>query len=402
MFRKAFALMFAVALVAAACGSDGDGEAAVDSGDNPNAATGEPIKIGDVTSYSGPNIFPESATIAKLVFEEYNNAGGVDGRPIELISVDAQDTVEGAAAAAKQLLEEEEVLGFCCGGSVVDCTTNAGYYEENNAEVLIGVAACAEAKTVHPINTGPFLPTLHILDFFLYDLGAENICFAGLNIGLTPIFLDVFFPMWEADSGLTINSVIAEVGEDLTPSVTKLAADGCDAVLTAFTEPDYQSFFQIVSAQGLRDEINWGMLTSGYSLSLQAASGDTLEGVYAASEFEPYTGDESNFSDEVKAYIALTEAADEPLTSFGQAGYMSAKVMINALESIEGEITFESVQAAIKNSEYSTPMLGSPFSATGFVGGVQPNPNSLIVQVQDGVFTQVSDWLIFPRAEEDR
>lgn len=396
MIRKFVAVLFSLALVAAACGSDDDSSSS-DTGAGENQATGEPIKLGDVTSTSGPNIFPESATIAKLVFDRYNADGGLDGRPIELVSVDAQDTVEGAAAGAKQLLEEEGVLGFCCGGSIVDCTTNAGYYDENGVEALIGVAACGEAATVHPINTGPFLPTLHILDFFVQDLGKTNVCFAGLNVGLTPIFIDVFFPMWEAESGMELNLVLAEVGEDLTPMVTKLADDGCDAVLTAFTEPDYQSFYQIVSSQGLLDEITWGMLTSGYSLSLLAAAGDTLEGVYAASEFEPYTGDPANFSDDVKDYIALTEAANEPLTSFGQGGYISANIMIEALESIDGDLTFDSVQEAIRNVSFTTPLLGGPFEATGFVGGVQPNIYSLMVQVQEGEFEKVTDWFVFPR-----
>ena len=399
---KLLAALLALVMLAAACGSDAASDSASDAGsdsgtDSGSAATGEPIKIGNVTSVSGPNVFPEAATIANLVFDEYNAAGGLNGRPIELVAADAQDTSEGAAAAAKQLLEEEGVLGFCCGGSIVDCTTNAAYYAEKRAEVLAGVAACAEATTVHPINTGPFLPTLHILDFFVNDLAKEKICFVGLNVGLTPLFQQIFFPMWEAESGLKLTQVIAEVGEDLTPSVTKLASEGCDAVLTAFTEPDYQSFFQIVQAQGLTSEITWGMLTSGYSLSLLEATGpEALEGVYAASEFEPYTGDPAEFSDDVKDYIRLTEEGGEALTSFGQAGYMAAKAMIQALESIEGDLTFESVNAAIKGLTYETPMLGGPYTATGFVGGVQPNPYSLMVQVKDGVFTKVTDWRLFP------
>jgi hypothetical protein len=76
--------------------------------------------------------------------------------------------------------------------------------------------------------------------------------------------------------------------------------------------------------------------------------------------------------------------------------------MIAALESIEGEITFESVQEAIKNIEYETPMLGGPFTATGFVGPVQPNPYSQILQVQSGEFSSVTGWWLFPRAEDER
>ena len=401
--RLAFVLVAALCLLLTACGSSssedggsGGSGAAAAPVDCSKKATGDPIKIGDVTSYSGANIFPESATIANLVFDRYNCEGGLKGRPIELVKADAQDTADGAAAAAKSLVTEQKVVGFCCGGSIVDCTTNAGFYKENDFYPLMGVAACAEATNVSPINTGPFLPTLHMLDFFKYDLKKTKFCFAGQNVPLTEVFNSVFIPMWEKDSGDSVNQVISEVGEDLTPSVTKLAADGCDAVLVAFTEPGYQSFFQIAESQGLKDKMVFGMLTSGYSLNLKEAAGDTLEGVYVNSEFEPYTGDESKFSDGVKDYIALAEGDDEPLTSFGEGGYIAANIVIKALESIQGDITKESANSAFKSVTYETPMLGSPFKATGFVGGVQPNPNSQILQVKDGKFTSVTGWRIFP------
>jgi branched-chain amino acid transport system substrate-binding protein len=254
---------------------------------------------------------------------------------------------------------------------------------------------------VHPINTGPFLPTLHMLDYFVYNLGAQNVCFAGYNVPLTEVFDTVIVPLWEADSGLTVTRFQPEVGEDLTPTVTQLAETGCEAVLAAFTEPNYQSFFQIVSAQGLLEEMHFGMLTSGYSLSLLAASGDTLEGVYANSEFEPYTGDTEK-SEDVQDFIQLTEDAGVDLTSFGEGGYIAANVMITALESIEGEITFDSVQEAIRNVSYETPMLGGPFTATGYGPTLQPNPYSQILQVQGGEFNSVTGWWIFPRAEDEK
>jgi branched-chain amino acid transport system substrate-binding protein len=380
-------------------GTDNGGSAAADCAE---AATGDPIKLGDVTSSSGVNVFPESATIAKLVFERYNCEGGVNGRPIELVSVDAQDTADGATAAVKKLAEEDEVLGFCCSGSIVNCLNNADYFKENGWEVIPGVEACAEAPTVHAANTGPFLPTYHMLDYFKYDLGKENICFVGLNVPLTEFFKTVILPTWEADSGSKVNVVLIEVGEDFTPAVTKLKADGCDAVEAAFTEPDYQSFFQIVDDQGLKDDMVFGMLTSGYSLQLLEKAGDSLDGVYANSEFEPYTGDPSVHSEAVKDYIALTEAADEPLTSFGQGGYISANIVIKALESIEGDLTMESVNAAFKAVEYDTPLLGTTFKATGAAAGIQPNTTSKITQVVDGDFQPITDWRVFPLPADQR
>ncbi len=404
----AFALVATLCLLLTACGSSSDDAGGSDTSSGAAAAectdkaTGEPIKLGDVTSYTGTNIFPESATIARLVFDRYNCEGGLNGRPIELVKADAQDTADGASAAVKKLAEEDKVVGFCCSGSIVNCFNNADYFKENGWEVIPGVEACADAQTVHPANTGPFLPTYHMLDFFKYDLDRKKLCFVGLNVPLTEFFTGTIIPTWEKDSGDKVNMVLIEVGEDFTPAVTKLKADGCDAVEAAFTEPDYQSFFQIVDDQGLKDDMVFGMLTSGYSLQLLDKAGDTLEGVYANSEFEPYTGDESQHSDAVKDYIALAKAGNQPLTSFGQGGYIAANVAIKALESIEGDITKESVNAAFKAVEYETPLLGTPFKATGSAAGIQPNVTSKITQVKDGDFEPITDWREFPLPADQR
>jgi branched-chain amino acid transport system substrate-binding protein len=404
--------LLAVAMLFAACSSDDsddeavstdDTSAATDDGgstdDGAMAATGDSIRVGAVSSNSGTNTFPESAVAAQLVFDRYNAAGGVDGRPIELIVVDDQDTAEGAAAAAKQLVEEMNVDALCCGGSIVDCTTNGGYYSENELEIIMGVAACVEAATAHPVNTGPFLPALHGLDYMLYDLELTTLCTAGERAPIAEVFNNVFFPLWQDVNQVELNIIEADPGEDFTPMVSKLAADGCEGVMVIMSEPGYQSFFQVVAAQGLSDEMAFTMLTSGYSQSLLEASGDALEGVYAASEFEPYTGDSSGFSDEVNDYLALMAEAGETPTSFGQAGYLSATALIAALESIEGEINRESINAAVLASDYKSEMLGGPFTATGYVPPVQPNPFSLMVQVQDGEFQRVSDFNTFPRAQ---
>jgi branched-chain amino acid transport system substrate-binding protein len=418
---KYLAAFLALMMLAAACSSEDstdatdasstDADADADAGgddaeaagddDSESAmeATGDPIRIGAVSSNSGTNNFPESAVAAQLVFDRYNEAGGVDGRPIELIVVDDQDTAEGAAAAAKQLVEEMDVDALCCGGSIVDCTTNGGYYSENELQIIMGVAACVEAATAHPVNTGPFLPVMHALDFMLYDLGLTNLCTAAERAPIAEVFNNVFFPLWQDVNQTELNIIEVDPGEDFTPVVSKLAADGCDGVMVIMSEPGYQSFFQIVASQGLSDQMAFSMLTSGYSQSLLDASGDALEGVYAASEFVPYTGDPSAFPGEINDYLDLMSAAGETPTSFGQAGYVSANALIAALESIEGEINRESINAAVLALEYNSEMLGGPFTATGYIPPAQPNPFSLMVQVQDGEFERVNDFNVFPRAQ---
>jgi branched-chain amino acid transport system substrate-binding protein len=392
--RALGAVLVAAALILGACGGD-DSEG--DSASGGNAATGAPIKIGDVTSVSGANVFPESAAVAKLVFARYNEQGGLKGRPIQLQSEDAQDTAEGAAAAARRLVENNEIMGLCCGGSIVDCTTNAKYYADQKINVLGGVMACGEAPTVSNVNTGPFVPTLHMMDYFYHDLGKKKICFVGQNVPLTELFKTVFIPMWEQQNKTKLTSmIISEVGADLTPSVAKVKSDGCEAVLVAFTEPEYQAYFGIAAPQGLTKSVPHGMLTSGYSLTLAKAAGNTLDGVYVNSEFEPYTGLTDKSPAEINDFLKLLEDNDEKPTSFGEAGYIAANIMIKALESIPGEITRASVNEALAKIEYPTPLLGAPFKFIGNVGGKQPNATSKILQYKDGDFRPITDWRTFP------
>jgi branched-chain amino acid transport system substrate-binding protein len=236
-----------------------------------------------------------------------------------------------------------------------------------------------------------------MMDYFFHDLGKKKVCFVGQNVGLVELFKTVFLPLWEQTNSTKVHALIlSEVGADLTPSVAKVKSEGCEAVLLAFTEPEYQGYLTIAAPQGLTKDVPHGMLTSGYSLTLAKATGKNLEGVYTNSEFEPYTDINDKTPAEIKDFLDLLEANKVQPTSFGEAGYIAANIMIAALESIEGDITRDSVNAALAKIEYPTPLLGKPFKFIGNVGGKQPNDTSKILVFKDGEFTQVTDWRTFP------
>lgn len=401
MMRRVGAAALAAAMVMAACGGDDSGVSSVTTAEGSgastaNAATGTPIVLGAVGSTSGVDIFPEPMAAAAAVFDRLNAEGGINGRPIEYLVEDDGNTAEGATAAARRLVEDENVLAMVGGGSIVDCTTNAKYYAERNIYSLAGANACAEAATVTSMNTGPFLGTLMTFSYLADVAKAEPICFSGLNIGLTPLFVDIFIPMWEAETGKTIKSVItSEPNEDLTAAVTKASSDGCKSVLLAYTEPNYIAYAQIAEGQGLTDgDITYAMLTSGYSLNVADELGSAGEGWFSNSEFLPYTGDDDTA--ELQEYKDLMEASGQEVTSFGQSGYLAALAMIEALKTIDGEYTQESVNAALSALTYSTPLLGETFTWKPYVGGEQANVASKIVKLEGGEFVTVSDWVYWP------
>lgn len=407
MFKKLLAATALMALVAAGCGGDDDDAtsttaagsgttAAAEGGGTP--ATGEPILLGAVASYSGVDIFPESPEAAKAVFERVNKTGGINGRPIEYLVEDDKDTPEGATSAAKRLVEEKKVLAMVGGGSIVDCTTNAKYYKEKGILALGGVSACGpDAGNFASANTGPFLGILMTFEYMINDMGKQNICYSALNVGLTPILKDVFLPVWEKTTGHKLKALIlSEPNEDLTAAVTKAKSEGCDGVLLGYTEPNYIAYAQIAQQQGLLDgKIQYAMLTSGYSDNVLKKLGKGGEGWITNSEFEPYTDDKST-SEQLKDFKALMKETKQTETSFAQGGYISATAMVEVLKSIDGDITTESLNTALKAMDIDTGLMGANFKWIPYEGANQANTTSKIVQIKDGKWVTISDWQFWP------
>ena len=108
--------------------------------------TAEPIKIGALFAVTGPASFlgaPESRTVEMLA-EKINAAGGVLGRPLELIIKDTGASPEKAVSFTKQLIEEEKVLAII-GPSTSGETMQIKPICEEAGMVLV---SCAAAEVI--------------------------------------------------------------------------------------------------------------------------------------------------------------------------------------------------------------------------------------------------------------
>src|SRR5256886_9602465 len=91
------------------------GIAAVAAGALPTAAQpkGTPVKIGQIVSITGEGA--EAGQYmrwgAELAVEQANRAGGIKGRPVQLVLEDDKTTNPGAVAALQRLLEDKEIEG---------------------------------------------------------------------------------------------------------------------------------------------------------------------------------------------------------------------------------------------------------------------------------------------------
>jgi len=89
------------------------------------ARAGEPVKVGLLAPMSGlsSHFGPILRNSAELAVEEINAAGGILGRPVQLLVEDDKFSTAPAAEAAKNLLVNEQAVALV--GTISSATTNA-------------------------------------------------------------------------------------------------------------------------------------------------------------------------------------------------------------------------------------------------------------------------------------
>lgn len=366
-----------------------------------NAATGAEgtIKIGAVSSLTGPAPFPDVSAAARAVFDRVNAEGGINGRKIEYIVQDDKGDPGAASQAARLLVDEKEIVASAGSASLVECSANAAYYAKNDVKVISGTGvdpACFKSANISPVNTGPFQGYTSLLYFASEKLKRQKVCSIILGLpGLTESYQESV-KRWTEITGQNPVMVDTSVtfGADPTPAILAAKEAACDAVVFNSTEPTAVSFMKSVKQQGLLDKMDWLTIGSVYTDSAIKAlqEQDTL-GLYVNSEFLPYTSTDKSLEDWRKV---LTDAK-VPLTSLSMGGYLSATILVDELKKINGDITRESVSAALgKLESHESPLTGTPYSF-GDAKAHNSNQASMMLRAsKSGWEVATPDWIRLP------
>lgn len=214
----------------------------------------EPIKIGAVFSVTGPAAKlggPEKNT-ATMVRDQINDAGGINGRPIELIVVDDQGVPANTQNAVKQLITRDNVIAII-GPSVSGAAFAAAPFCEESGVPLV---SCAAAWVQLFVDKDPKKP---MYKFVFKTPQNDSDCARKIledckNKGFKKIAIitvsDGFGQAGRAEllklsPEYGIKVIVDETyppdASDLTPNLTKIRAKKPQAVIN----------WSIVSAQGL-------------------------------------------------------------------------------------------------------------------------------------------------------
>lgn len=383
------------ALAAIAAGIAGVG-AALSGG---AAIAADPIKVGAVSSLTGPMNWPESTTIARAVFDRVNAESEINGRKIEYIVEDDKFDPAVSGAAAHRLVDDQGVVGMVGSASVMECAVNAQYYIRSNIVSIPGTGIdpiCFRTANIAPVNTGPYLGIAVSLYYAATTLKLDHLCAFTPAVPSAKLGTDAAMALVKKLTGqsLLIDDRTVQGGDDLTQFVLKAQRGSCRAVLYAGQEPQVIAWMRAVKAQNVKG-VTWMMLTSAYTDKVAAVLGADGEGMYANSEFEPYLSSSPALDD----WKNLSKASKLPLSSFSEGGYVAATVFVHVLKSIKGQITRDSVTAAFRAlTDYKTPMIGTPF-VFGPGKAHQPNHSSKMLRLHNGKWELMTpQWVTLPNS----
>lgn len=352
--------------------------AAASCGDNTGAAaTGEPIVIGAITGKTGPDDFSNSTKAAKAYFDCLNANGGIKGRPVKYLVEDDQWDPEKAAQLAARLVDDEKAVLMVGNSSYVECGANAEYYKKSGIYVVAGVGVpreCFFAENYAPTNAGPRVSMLGAMGYALDKLSAKSVVCIGPNIPNVGTWSCDGVMLLAKEKGFAAETILMDPGSaDATSTMLQAAASKPDVIVLGMSKGVAVPLLVAAEEQGLNEQITFLSAASAYDLSVPETIGPGWDGkFYVNMEFndlEAQTPDNANWLAVMEQY----GQASDPRDTFAQAGYLAARIAEKALMSLDGDITRESVSAAVQKVKGFESDI---FCAPWYFGEGQPRHNA--------------------------
>ncbi len=356
-----------------------------------------PIRVGAVSSLTGPIPFGESTDAAKAYFDKINTLGGVNGRKIELVIID--DAIDPARArrAAQQLIDDNQIVGLVGGASAVDCSVNAASYERAGLMALLGTGVettCFNSSHLIPLNTGPFRSLKNALHFSRTTLRSSQICAFVLDLAGMRAPMQSALDEWGQQAGNRLAQVaFFRPGADAHELVKQAMAAKCDVVVHSGLEPMVLEWVRAVQQNPGAKKLATVFLTPAYTARVAAELGSPSVPVYCLTEFEPWSSRSAALVD----WRETMRQAKVPLSSFSQGGYSAAQLFVRIVRGMEGDVTRKKLADAVRSvNDMNLSMLGASF-AVGEGKAHNPNRTNLAMKLESGTWRIASPfWMETP------
>lgn len=350
----------------------------------PVAISGDTIKIGLVASVTGDqkDWGDDNVGGANLALEDFNAAGGIDGKKVEIVVGDSASKPEQAKTATEKLLSDGVVgiVGEVSSGNTIQIAKAA--FAKSVPVVAVG------ATRTDLTNEGEHVVRVCYTDAFqgpvmakfaYEDLGLRNVGLVTDNKlpysqGLSAAFRTTF----EKLGGKIIDEVFYETGQtDFTSQITQLKAKNPDGLLLSGYFPEVGPMAQQIRAAGLTNDKVKLLGGDGWdSPQLLTSGGDAILGTffcnhYNNKEARPEVGE---FLNKWKNKHGGTE----PKTTMAALGYDAMMLMLQTLKSSNAKDSRELIKALNDVEDFKG--ISGAINLKGRQGN--PDKRALVVEVR--------------------
>jgi len=208
----------------------------------PVPAKKEPYKVGYTSDVTGPGADTWTPTLEafRIYIQRLNDAGGIDGHPIQLIAEDNRSKADLAAAHAKKFIETDKVHIILESSSSVTQAPVIAEAEKANVPVLIVEEGC-------PKEALPPKPKKHLFCDFTGNVLMDNVFttnfikkMAGPGTKVAGVSFDVPVSRGGIEAGVkhakeigleVVDHIVVPLGRpDLTPYASRIIAKGAEWV----------------------------------------------------------------------------------------------------------------------------------------------------------------------------
>ena len=299
--------------------------------------SGDTIKVGANFELTGNVANYGNATIEglQLAIDEANEAGGVDGKKIELVSVDDKSEAAESINAATKLISDDDVkviVGPATTGLVLAETQTA-----TDAKVPI-IAPCATSPeaTVENGKVKPYVFRSCFIDpqqgevmatFAAKDLKAKTaVIYVDNSSDYSKNLAKVFKEKFEAAGGkVVMEEAFLQKDQDFKATLTKLKTANADVM---FVPAYYEEVGKIVK-QAREMGINSAILgTDGWDDTkvVDIAGADALNNTFFSTHYSEKDAEVQGF---IEAYKKKYNRAPNV---FAALGYDAGKMLVDALK----------------------------------------------------------------------
>ncbi len=267
--------------------------------------TGEPIRIGTLIDATGdlaafgPPIVLATDLAALLV----NEAGGIDGRPIEMVHRDSGTSPQIATDAASALVNVdgvEAIVGSLSSGVTLAVAESVTI---PNGAVLVSPASTSPAITSLDDNDTVFRTTVSdalqgvIAAQLANQLGYENVATLYINNAYGEGLSNVFSENFESQGGTVSAAIPIEGGQASYASELRQASQGDAEVLMALSYPETAGVYLREAIEGQYfDDFMFVDGTKNQEM-FDNLGADNFEGNYGTAPGAPGTPTQETFKD---------------------------------------------------------------------------------------------------------